>query len=110
MRFSLHAAAPSRTPLAAAVLLACALAAHAQSTTEVQEISVRDRTGSSSYQGTRRNTAATRTDTPLIETPQAVRVVPRQLLNDLGASRLADAEDVVTRASVAKRLLSTVRA
>lgn len=99
MRFSPHAAAPSRTPLAAAVLLACALAAHAQSTTEVQEISVRDRTGSSSYQGTRRNTAATRTDTPLIETPQAVRVVPRQLLNDLGASRLADAVDFVSGVS-----------
>lgn len=99
MRFSLHAAAPSRTPLAAAVLLACAFAAHAQSTTEVQEVSVRDRTGSSSYQGTRRNTAATRTDTPLIETPQAVRVVPRQLLNDLGASRLADAVDFVSGVS-----------
>ncbi|MFT4246477.1 MAG: TonB-dependent siderophore receptor [Pseudomonas sp.] len=36
---------------------------------------------------------ATRTDTPLREVPQSVRVLPRQLLDDLNVTRLADAVD-----------------
>src|SRR3990167_8226518 len=89
-------AAPCRTPLAAAVLLACSFAAHAQLPTELQEISVRESTGGASYQGAKRKTAATRTDTPLVETPQAARVLPSQLMNDLGAKKLSDAEDYVS--------------
>jgi len=56
----------------------------------LSEVQVRETSGSSGYQGAQRNTAATRTDTPLLETPQAVRVVPQQLIEDLGARRLAD--------------------
>ncbi|MBP0598025.1 TonB-dependent siderophore receptor [Herbaspirillum sp. LeCh32-8] len=37
-----------------------------------------------------RSSSATRTDTPLQELPQAVQVVPRQLMDDLGATRLDD--------------------
>ena len=42
---------------------------------------------------------ATKTDTPLIEAPQAVRVVTRQLMDDLGALRLDDMLDYVAGAS-----------
>jgi iron complex outermembrane receptor protein len=40
--------------------------------------------------------AATRTETPLREVPQAVRVVPRQLIEDLSATRLDDTLDYVS--------------
>lgn len=43
--------------------------------------------------------AATRTDTPLQEAPQAVRVVTRQLIDDLGAQRLDDVLDYVAGVS-----------
>nr|WP_315595391.1 TonB-dependent siderophore receptor [uncultured Cupriavidus sp.] len=39
---------------------------------------------------------ATRTETPLREIPQAVRVVTSELINDLGATRLADTVDYVS--------------
>lgn len=69
----------------------------APATATLQEVQVRDAgDGAQGYQGAQRNTAATRTDTPLIETPQAVRVVPRQLIEDLGARRLADTVDFVS--------------
>lgn len=42
---------------------------------------------------------ATRTDTPLREVPQAVRVVTRQLVDDLGAQRLDDVLDYVAGVS-----------
>ena len=57
---------------------------------------MRESTGGASYQGAKRKTAATRTDTPLVETPQAVRVLPRQLMNDLGAKKLSDVVDYVS--------------
>lgn len=60
------------------------------------EVQVRDSGATRGYQGAQRNTAATRTDTPLLETPQAVRVVPPQLMEDLGARRLADTVDYVS--------------
>ena len=86
-----------RAPLFGAIALLCAASAtHAQEAAALQEVQVRDSTGTTGYQGAPRNTAATRTDTPLIETPQAVRVVPRQLMNDLGATRLADTVDFVS--------------
>ncbi|SPD64392.1 Iron complex outermembrane recepter protein [Cupriavidus taiwanensis] len=39
---------------------------------------------------------ATRTDTPLREVPQSVRVVTSELIDDLGATRLADTVDYVS--------------
>lgn len=62
----------------------------------LSEVQVRDSSATTGYQGAQRNTAATRTDTPLIETPQSVRVVPQQLMEDLGATRLADTVDYVS--------------
>ncbi len=102
--------APRRAPLAQAVLALTALlaaqgAAHAAEaaadaaapTATLNEVRVQDAADASTgYQGAQRNTAATRTDTPLIETPQAVRVVPQQLIEDLGATRLADTVDFVS--------------
>ena len=94
----------THTAQAAFVLCAgwAALAAQAAepaadaATATLQEVRVQDATDAGSYQGAQRNTAATRTDTPLIETPQAVRVVSRQLIEDLGANRLADTVDYVS--------------
>ncbi|RZJ08313.1 MAG: TonB-dependent siderophore receptor, partial [Acidovorax sp.] len=68
----------------------------ATSPAALSEVQVRDTSPTQGYQGAQRNTAATRTDTPLIETPQAVRVVPQQLMEDLGATRLADTVDYVS--------------
>src|SRR3989344_1597634 len=61
----------------------------------LSEVQGRDSSATPGYQGAQRNPAATRTDTPLIETPQSVRVVPRRLLEALGAPRLADPVDYV---------------
>lgn len=91
------AAAQSATAPAPAPAEASAPGAQAPATATLQEVQVRDAgDGAQGYQGAQRNTAATRTDTPLIETPQAVRVVPRQLIEDLGARRLADTVDFVS--------------
>ncbi len=46
------------------------------------------------YEGA--GSGATRTDTPLREVPQAVRIVPRQVLDDVGATRLDDTLDYVS--------------
>lgn len=62
----------------------------------LSEVQVRDTSAATGYQGAQRNTGATRTDTPLIETPQSVRVVPQQLMEDLDATRLADTVDYVS--------------
>lgn len=45
------------------------------------------------------SSAATRTDTPLREVPQAVRVLPRQTLDDIGALRLDNSLDFVSGVS-----------
>ena len=74
----------------------CAATAQAQTAASLGEVEVRDSNDSTGYVGARRNTAATRTDTPLIETAQSVRVVPRQLMDDLGATRLSDTVDYVS--------------
>ncbi|QGZ39361.1 iron complex outermembrane receptor protein [Pseudoduganella flava] len=39
---------------------------------------------------------ATRTDTPILEVPQSVRVITQQQLDDLGATRMADTVDFVS--------------
>ena len=86
------------TALHCAILTLCAGAAQAQAQAPatLDEVEVRERNGATGYEGVGRNTAATRTDTPLIETPQSVRVVPRQLIDDLGATRLSDTVDFVS--------------
>lgn len=88
----------ARSSLTGAVLAFSAfpLATLAQDAPTLEEVQVRESNDATGYQGTQRNTAATRTDTPLIETPQAVRVVPRQLIDDLGATRLSDTVDFVS--------------
>ncbi|MDA8523137.1 TonB-dependent siderophore receptor [Acidovorax sp. NCPPB 4044] len=99
--------APSRRrpPLALSTFTLCMLSAApfaaaqtaAEAPTTLQEVQVRDAgDAAGGYQGAQRGTAATRTETPLIETPQAVRVVPRQFIDDLGATRLADTVDFVS--------------
>lgn len=62
----------------------------------LKEVQIQEGLSNRGYQGARGNTAATRTDTPLLETPQSVRVIPQQLMEDLGASRLADTVDYVS--------------
>jgi iron complex outermembrane receptor protein len=64
----------------------------------LEAVQIRDRADgtASGYAGPRGGTAATRTETPLIEVPQAVRTVPRQLIDDLGATRLGDTIDYVS--------------
>lgn len=89
------------SPLARAAWALCAIvpstyAAETPAPATLQEVRVQEATDAAGYQGTQRNTAATRTDTPLVETPQAVRVVPRQFMDDLGATRLSDTVDYVS--------------
>ncbi|MDD0838260.1 TonB-dependent siderophore receptor [Curvibacter sp. HBC61] len=64
--------------------------------TSLTEVQIRDDLSAQGYQGQPSQTAATRTETPLIETPQSVRVVPQALMEDLGARRLADTVDYVS--------------
>ena len=46
--------------------------------------------------GVRGSTAATRSEVPLIETPQSVQVISQQLLQDTGARQLGDVVDYVS--------------
>lgn len=86
------------SPLALAVASAfCSpLATHAQNATTLDEVRVEDASSGTGYGAAQRDTAATRTDTALIEVPQSVRVVSRKLIEDLGAKRLADTVDYVS--------------
>jgi iron complex outermembrane receptor protein len=68
----------------------------AEATTQAIEIVGRRQSGQ--YNETRAE-GATKTDTPLLEVPQAVRVMPRQLLDDLGALKVDDVLDYVAGAS-----------
>ncbi|WP_280192768.1 TonB-dependent siderophore receptor [Delftia sp. PS-11] len=93
-----HVFPPSALARAVVSLCACLACAAAQSQQAVTLDEVRVQAGpqAAGYQGAQRNTAATRTDTPLLETPQAVREVTRQLIDDLAATRLADTVDFVS--------------
>ncbi|MYN26280.1 TonB-dependent siderophore receptor [Duganella levis] len=51
---------------------------------------------SAGYYNPQHSSGATRTDTPLREVPQAVRVMTEQQIEDLGALRLADTVDYVS--------------
>jgi iron complex outermembrane receptor protein len=89
----------ARMPAMALIPLACilalaAMAAQAQTLPEVRVNASGEReTATTPVTGYRaRNAAtATKTDTPLVETPQAVTVVPRDQIVDQGAQNLQDA-------------------
>jgi iron complex outermembrane receptor protein len=93
---------PRAAGAAVAALCSCLSAAAAESgdtdAPDAQAIEVVGRRQSGQYHGDHAS-GATRTDAPLAEVPQAVRVVTRQLLDDLGALRLDDALDYVAGAS-----------
>jgi outer membrane receptor for monomeric catechols len=57
---------------------------------KAQTITVTGNRDTRSYQTLRAGTA-TKTDTPLIDTPQAITVIPRDVLEDQGARQVADA-------------------
>ncbi len=94
---------PHLNPLASAVLLAAACttataqtpAAAPAADGTLAPVTVRGdaETGTGPVQGyvAKRSATATKTDTPLRETPQAVTVVPRQRIEDMAASNLQDA-------------------
>lgn len=86
------------TALGQAAVPASATADGAASAEPVSAITVVGRRQSGQYLDGR-STGATRSDTADLEVPQAVRVVPRQLLDDLGALRVDDALDFVAGAS-----------
>ncbi|HTH45474.1 MAG TPA: TonB-dependent receptor plug domain-containing protein, partial [Oxalicibacterium sp.] len=69
--------------------------ATAENATELPAITVTTQTGSAfspvvGYQATRASTA-TKTDTPIAETPQAITVITRDQITDQGATTLQDA-------------------
>ena len=63
---------------------------HAAEPTALSEIRVGASQDTGTYTGSARRTAASRTDTPLIEVPQNVRVIPEKLAEDLGVTRFGD--------------------
>ncbi len=91
-----HALASQSDPEPAAAAAASAPAPSKEHTLPAVEVVGRRQSGQ--YHGDAAE-GATRTDTPLIQVPQAVRVIPRQLMDDLGALRLDDVLDYVAGAS-----------
>jgi iron complex outermembrane receptor protein len=65
---------------------------------ELPAVEVVGRRQSGDYNG-RESEGATKTDTPVLEVPQAVRVLTRQLVDDLGALRVDDVLDYVAGVS-----------
>ncbi|MFM2450729.1 MAG: hypothetical protein RIS44_3179, partial [Pseudomonadota bacterium] len=62
-------------------------------TTSLETVEVVGRRSSGTYQAN--ETAGAKTDLPLRELPQSVRVLPRQVIDDLGATKLDDVLDYV---------------
>lgn len=91
MSFSLRRAVRRATPLASTVsllpLLAPGLAWADDATTEVSSVTVRGARGGYGVEQTR---TATKTATALIDTPQAVSVVTRELIDDQAMQGMAD--------------------
>ncbi|QBE64742.1 TonB-dependent siderophore receptor [Pseudoduganella lutea] len=89
----------SATGLAALCLLSAALPAGAntdESTeTAMPQVTVVAERAADGYNA-QQSRGATRTDTPLREVPQSVRVIGQQQLDDLGATRMADTVDFVS--------------
>ncbi|XAH23868.1 TonB-dependent receptor [Xylophilus sp. GW821-FHT01B05] len=85
-------------PVSGVLLALLAAPATAQTAAEggatLSEVQVRSDSGG--YAAPQGGSAATRTDTPLRELPQSVRVIPRQMIEDLGATKLADTVDYVS--------------
>lgn len=91
---------PFPTRLLAVSLLSTHAMAWAQTTSApaesaLPEISVVSDNKARSYTATS-SSGATRTDTPLREVPQSVRIITAQQIDDLGAVRLADTVDFVS--------------
>jgi len=83
-------------PLSLAVAALLASAAHAQSpveTTSLSTVNVVGRTESGAYHA--EEAAGAKTEFRLRELPQSVRIVTRQAIDDLGATRLDDVLDYV---------------
>ncbi|UFP93845.1 TonB-dependent siderophore receptor [Gloeobacter morelensis] len=69
---------------------------------ELDEVTV---TGTGGYR--RKNaTSATKTDTPLLLTPQSIQVIPRQVIEDQGAIRINDALRNVSGVSAAPAIIN----
>lgn len=81
--------------LAGSLLTPCALAAESPAQLADSIISAPSEQADGPVQGYRakRSSSATRTDTPISEIPQAISVVPAQVLDDLGSSRIDRALD-----------------
>ena len=75
----------------------------ADATADLSTVEVVGRTESGAYQAD--EAAGAKTDLPLRELPQSVRVVTRQAIDDLGATRLDDVLDYV--GGVSRRRSST---
>jgi iron complex outermembrane receptor protein len=80
----------STAPLAAAQV-----AAEADAEPVLPQVTVAADRAAGSY-NPQRSSGATRTDTPLREVPQSVRVMTQQQIEDIGALRLADTVDYVS--------------
>ncbi len=76
-----------------AILAAFALPGHADEV-QLQEVQVVGRSEGQRYYSD--EAGVSRAETPLREIPQAVRVVPRQAIDDIGAVRLEEAYDYVS--------------
>lgn len=86
----------SLNPLVAAIMLIGTTGATfaQEATRELAEISVVGRSEGQRYYSDEAGVG--RSETPLLEMPQAVRVVPRQAIDDIGAMRLEEAYDYVS--------------
>ena len=85
-----QSAAPAPTPAIAATATAAAAGSPAA---ELATVEVVGRTESGAYHAD--EAAGAKTDLPLRELPQSVRIVTRQAIDDLGATRLDDVLDYV---------------
>ena len=84
------------TLLASSLLAPCIFAAEPPAQLADSVISAPGEQADGPVQGYRakRSASATRTDTPISEIPQAISVVPAQVLEDLGSSRIDRALDL----------------
>lgn len=93
MKKAMHTSQLKYPVLRLALVAAFALPAQAQET-QLGEVQVVGRSEGQSYYSDEAGVG--RAETPLRELPQAVRVVPRQAIDDIGAVRLEEAYDYVS--------------
>ena len=84
---------PGLLMLSLAATSCLAQTSNAVPTTSLETVEVVGRRASGTYQAN--ETAGAKTDLPLRELPQSVRVLPRQVIDDLGATKLDDVLDYV---------------